>query len=165
MSETQKTIPEVDVDTMAIAKRLQSLKPGETLTYQALNASVPGRILNGKDRHILASARRIACRHGVVVETISGEGVKRLENAEIAQLHQPALTKISRISRRTARKMSCADYDKLTPDEKRSYNAGIATIGTIQLFTKPQSQRVVEAAVQTAQNRISTEQTLKLFAR
>lgn len=159
-----KAIFQTSVDAVALGKRLCQLKSGEELSYDALESLVPGRNLRGKDRYILYSAARVALKESnIVVSCVSGKGVKRLTNDEIADLPTSAISHVRRTLKRTSRKVICSDYDKLNDEGKQKFNASMSVMGAILQFTSQKSLNAIGERVTTAMNRLPVEETVGLF--
>lgn len=161
-----KTIPQISVDAQVLGKFLCTLKMGQEIGYDELNKIVPGRKLQNGDNYVLQTARRYALRESsVVVEIIRGKGIKRLTDAEIAQLATPAIRRIRHTSKRASGKVVCADYEKLSADDKTAFNSGLSVLGTLHHFTSEKAQRIISESAAKALTRLPLDQTLKLFAK
>ncbi len=164
-----KTIPQISVDALTLGKRFCKLTIGEEMSYDEINSIVPGRDVQNGGRGILCTARNYAQREAsVVVEVVHGKGIKRLGDGEISELAEAVVPKLRKICSRTARKISCADYDKLNPGAKTKYNAGLSVLGVIQQFTTEKARAKISEAVNSVSARLSFDQTIestkKLFS-
>lgn len=165
-----KTIPTISVDSLTLGKRFCKLAVEEEMTYEAINALLPGRDVQNGDRYILQTALKYALREsGIVIEVMHGKGVKRLNDSEIASLSDSAIPKIRKVASRIIRKVTCADYEKLNGDDKTKYNAGLSVLGVIQQFTSQKACDTISKGVAAVSNRLSFEQTVestkKLFSK
>lgn len=159
------TIPQLSVDAQALAKRLASAQPGQLFTWEELNQVLPGRSLSGKDRYVLNTAKRLVQRENkIVFASVHGEGIRRMTDEEIADLRHSTVRRVRNIARRDARKMTCADYEKLTNEKRISLNTGLAICGAIAQFTKAGSVKQVELQTAVSQKRLSFEETIKQFS-
>lgn len=155
---------QTSVDAVVLGKRLCQLKSGEEVSYADLESLVPGRNLRGKDRYILYSATKVALKESnMVVACVSGKGMKRLTNEEIADLPTSALSHVRRTLKRTSRKVLCSDYDKLNAEGKEKFNSSMSVMGAILQFTSQKSMNAIGERVKTAVNRLPVEETVGLF--
>ena len=165
-----KTIPQIGIDSLTLGKRFCKLTIGEEMSYEEINAIIPGRDVQNGGRGILCTARNYAQREAsIVVEVVHGKGIKRLADNEISDLAGAAIPKLRKICSRTARKIACADYDKLNPEEKTKYNAGLSILGAIQQFTTEKVRAKIAEVVTAVSNKLSFDQivesTKKLFSK
>lgn len=155
---------EASVDSVIIGKKLSALSPGQTISYDALCALVPGRDLRVKHRYILETGRGLALKENkVVTGCVSGEGIKRLTDEEIVTLPESTISHIRRVSKRACRKVLCSDYDKLDAEGKRTFNAGLSVLGAITQFTSQKVLNDINERVAKAVARLPVEETLMLF--
>lgn len=169
MTPTEKPpIGQESVDAQLLAKRLATVSSGERVTYDELSALIR-RPVNGSARGILYTALRIAQReNGIVFGTVQAVGIVRLTDQEIANLHRPALSRIGRISKRTAKKMAqVKNWDALSDAEKRAYSAGLGALGAVSLFSSSKSQKQLEEKcdVPTAPAKPDVQKLVALFSK
>lgn len=156
------TIQQLSVDVQLIVKRLARCEVGELIKYSELSQLI-GRNIQEK-RDILDSARRVTQRdHKKVFGVVMNEGVKRLSDAEIAESWKPDVASIRRKCGRAARRISVADYEKLSDEQKRKANTGLAIVGVISHMSKPKNAEVIEGAVDRQPKRLDFSETVALF--
>lgn len=131
--------------------------------YGELSRLISGDV-QGKHRYLLETARRVLVKEDrIVVECVFGKGVKRLENDAIPALGDLARGRISRLSKRTARKLACADYEKLSKEQRLEWNTHMSLMGVLASVTKPQKVLQLKAAVSAMEDRLPLNKTLELF--
>lgn len=158
-----KSIPEISVDAQLLIKRLKEVKKGESVTYSELSKLISGDVLKG-DRYALVRARhRLFKDERVVFGTIRNQGLKRLEDADHIGIGEAATNRVRRISRRSAEKMLCADFDKLNNDQKIEFNTHISVLGALAMVTKADRIRQVKAAVSVSHEKLALGPTLEAF--
>lgn len=158
-----KTIPEISVDSQLLIKRLMGAKKGELISYDELSKLISGDV-RGHDYYALARARhRVLKDERIVFAVVRGRGVRRIEDADHIGIGEMATNKVRRISRRSAEKMMCADFDKLTRDQKVEFNTHISVLGALAMVTKGSSIKQVKAAVSVSNERLALGPTLDAF--
>lgn len=160
-----KTIPELSVDAQVLAKRLEQLKVDETVSYAELTALIKRDVRNGA-RHVLATARRIVLRdRKMVFECVCKLGVKRLNDSDIASIHEHSIRHIHKTARNTSRKQLCADYEKLTNEEKVKLNSGLSFMGALSIMTTRPKIKQLENRVSEEHGKLPLAKTLEMFSK
>ena len=160
-----KSIPEISVDAQHLAKRLETVKPGEVVTYSELSALVKRDVQHGA-AGILFTARRIMQREKkAVFAAVRGIGIKRLEDSGIVSQGEAAVASINRAARRNGRKLGCADYDKLNAAERVKFNTSACLLGTLELATKPSRVKQLSESVESSAKQLPTAEVLALFTK
>jgi hypothetical protein len=160
----RKTIAERSWETERLRERLSGLAIDELVSYAELSALVGGNVQ--KERYgNLASARHILQQEsGVVIDTIRCEGVKRVDDEGVVHGVTPYVKHIRRQSKKAIRRLICVkDFDGLSDISQIHHQRSMMTLSTIDLFTKPKSQKLIEAKI-AADGRIDVGETLSLFA-
>ncbi len=159
------SIPELSVDAQVLAKRLETAKPGEVVTYAELSRLIR-RDVQHEAASVLSSARRVVQReHKAVFGAVIKQGLKRLDASGIVSVGEQGIQKITRASRRAARRLACADYDALPNADKVRFNTAASLLGAMELATKPNRVKALAAAVETAAAKLPTADVLTLFAK
>jgi len=160
-----RTIPELSVDTQILERKLQSAEPGEILPYEVLTASIR-RCVRTEAYSNLQSARRRLERAGCHFETVRGVGVKRIPNEDVpATTKAFAMTKIRRISRRSARRLLSVDYNRLSEGAKVIHNTALSVFGAVSAVTQPKTLKRVAERVREQHQKLPVAETLALFAK
>ena len=150
-------------DTILIAKRLCALQPDEVVTYAELGALVPDRNLTGNDRHILDSARGDALREKIVTECVTGQGLRRLTDEQIAKLPAHVVKSIHRKAKKGMKKAVCADPEKMNDSHKKDHLVGLSALGAMLLCSKQKTINAIESAVIKTQKRLPSTSVFALF--
>lgn len=138
-------------DATAIKALLLQLKPGETCTYEAMSRAI-GRDVRQR-RHVLHKAmRHLQREHRMVFSTAQNVGVQRLDDSAIVAQAEGALTRVRRASRRASRKLSCANYDALTPEQKLQHNTRMTVLAMVSESTGAAAIKRVGQAVSASQS-------------
>lgn len=136
-----RSIPELSVDTQALERLLLAVEIGGDISYQTMNKAIGRDVQNGA-RHILMSAvRRVQRDRHMVFAPVFGKGLKRLTDAGVLGIGEQAIAAIGRKSRRTVKKLACADYDKLTTAEKTTHNVLVSQLGALAHVTSGSTQK------------------------
>jgi hypothetical protein len=158
-----KSIPEISVDSQLLIKRLKEVNKGDTVTYEELSKVISGDVRK-KDRYAMVRAiHRLLKDERIVFSVVRKQGLKRLEDAEHVGIGSVATDKVRRISRRSAEKMLCADFSKLTNEEKVEYNTHLSVLGALAMVTKTDRIKQVKAAVEVAHEKLPLASTLLAF--
>ena len=140
-----RAIPELSVDTQTIERLLLDVPPNGEITYATLSAAI-GRDVQTRARHILnAAVRRVLRNNQIVFAAVFGKGLKRLSNDGVLGVGQEAIVAIGRKSRRTVKKLACADFDKLKPAERTQHNVLVSQFGMLAHITSSTTQKKLEA--------------------
>lgn len=160
----KRVIGEASVETQMIVKRLLSVEVGELATYQSLGDSIG--LADIRERQgAIDTARRILIRdHQRVFGTVVNEGLKRLSDSETAKVGIPAIAHIRRTAGTAAKKIACADYEKLSNSDRITLNTQASLLGAISLVTKTSKLKQLENAVEKASCKLAVGSTLSLFA-
>ena len=162
-TNNKHAIAELSVDTQVIEKRLAQLNPGETVSYGELSKLID-RDVQGPARHVLESARRRLLKDKqMVFDAVWNEGIKRLEDSDIALLGRRALKHIGRTAKLCVRRQACADYESLPVDTRRTMDASNSMLGAIHAVTKPSMTKKIEDKVAQTQARLPIGTTLEAF--
>lgn len=158
-----KSIPEISVDSRLLIKRLKEVKKGETVTYDELSKVISGNVIKS-DRYALVRARhRLFKDERVVFGVLRKQGLKRLEDADHIGIGEAATNRVRRISRRSAEQMLCADFDKLTNEQKIEFNTHVSVLGALAMVTRADRVKQVKAAVSVAHEKLALGPTLEAF--
>ena len=163
-TQSPRTIQERSEATKVVINLLDAAEVGVLIPYSEINAAASIEVQGG-DRHCLQTARRALRREKKkLFGCVFNAGVKRLENDGMLGAFDKRLVHIRKQARETARDTTCFDFDAATADEKREALAAQAVAGTVYLFTRPRSRKLV--ALQTKEpRRIPTREMLDLFAK
>jgi len=161
-----RSIPEISVDAQILARRLQRCEEDELITYDELSTSIGRDVRSPQARHLLKTALRVALRENqFVFGTVSGQGVKRLRNQDIAPTEGSTLSRrIQNATRRSAQKLRAVDYGALTRQEQVEYNTAIAICGSLSLLTSSQARITIERQTRQQADALPTAQVLSLLA-
>lgn len=135
-------------DSKALAKELEAVEVGATVSYSQLTAAI-GRDVQGGGRGALETARRIVQRdHRAVFDVVRNTGLKRLADSEIVDLSDRARDGLRHSARRIAKKLVCVDYQKLTAAHQCKHNAALSMFGAIAEMATDTAQRRLEKNIQ-----------------
>lgn len=152
--EKNRAIPELSVDTQTIERLLWEVPVGEVASYGDLSAAI-GRDVQRKARHILNSAvRRVLREKQVVFAAVNGVGLKRLSDVGVLGVGAQAVTAIGRKSRRTVKKLACAQYEALSKPEQTVHNVLVSQLGVLAHITSAGTQKKLEAKIDQAQKKL-----------
>lgn len=160
-----KTIPEISVDSLEIYKRLQRLEVGEIVTYEELGSLIGADVQNGARGRLETARKKLLREDQRVVECVRGIGVKRLDDAGVVEVLKGIPSKVSRIVRRSKKKLATVHPENLTQEGRKEYAFSAAAIGTLEMFSKPSALKKIEQhAHATGGTTFDATETLRLFA-
>lgn len=148
----------IDIQILSDFLRKQA---GE-VSYEAMS-DILGRDVRNGAWAVLAGARRVLLREGIVFGTIRGVGIKCLTDEEIVGTGHAAIRKTRRATRRAINTLACADYDKLTNEARIKHNTYASLLGALNAVTKEPQVRKIEASVKSAQAKLPLAKTLDVF--
>jgi hypothetical protein len=161
----KKSIAEISIDSHAIYQRLIKLAPGEMIGYNELSAII-GRDFKAFGRGNYDTACRIALRDNkMVFVSVRNEGIKRLENEAIpCVIGTGSISKIRKMSQRSAKKIMASDYDTLSNNGKLAHSTNLSVLGAFMQMTKHKSISIIEDAIQIDNfNKLTFARTLEQF--
>lgn len=163
MSEKKAFLGEASVDTRFVADAMKKTQPGETISYETLNAAC-GRDVRAA-RHLIESARRILLRdHSMVFRCVPNEGYIRLEDEKIVEVaNTDRREKMRRQAAAAIKELGCVKYDSISETHKASHNTGMALFGSLYQATSKQSVKKLHERVANAGGQIDVTGTLKLI--
>lgn len=153
MNET-RTIARASVEAQDIEKFLRGLAPGQTATYIEIEEAT--KTNPQVHRSALATARRRLLADGIVIGTVLGIGVRRIENEGIADEVAACTQKARRIARKGIKVSSCIEIEKLSA-ESRTKAILHQTVLSIMAKASDRNSRD-----KISQHAIASEQPLKI---
>lgn len=126
------------VDSVTLANRFSKMQIGDVISYAEMQALVRPMDIQTKNRNILYSACRIVRdEYGIVMSCVNGVGMKRLSDSEIADIPDYTFGQIRRKTKNATKSTKCADFTKLSTDEKKKLWFGQSMLGALCLMTSP----------------------------
>ena len=141
---------ELSADSKTLAQRLREVTVGETVPYSVLSAAI-ARDVCADGRGALQTARRLVLKeYRMVFDAVRGEGLRRLTDVQIVSLSDKARDHIRRTSRKTARALTCVDYDAMPRDVQTKHNTALSMLGVIGELATEKSQARLASMVEEA---------------
>jgi hypothetical protein len=160
----KKTIGQISVDTQIVLKRLLLAMIGDVITYAELTQLIGRDIRNGAYGCLVTARRRALNDERFVFRAIPNIGLKRLNDSEIIDTHQPAIAHIRSTMRKSAKELvSVQNFDSLPNEKKIQHNTALSVFGVLQEFTRPKTIASIESKVSEAQARLPVGRMLELF--
>lgn len=154
-------------DAEQLARRLEALAVGETVSYADLSKII-GEDVQRKRRSALRTARAHLLRtRRLVLEAVRDVGIKRVDGAELVNVVSDGVARGRRHFGRVAQKSaSCTSegYAGLSPEERVRLDASRAIAQAIRKVTSGGGVKRIEVAVEQS-TQIPVEATLALFTR
>lgn len=148
------TVFQLGADTKVLASVLREAAVGDVVLYTKLSSSI-GRDVQGDARASLQTARSIVQREdNMVFEADRNVGLRRLNDHEIVALWDKQRDHIRRVSKKTAKKVSCVDYDALPREMQVRHNASLSMAAAITMMVSEKSTKRLEQKIEDAGTQI-----------
>ena len=160
----RRTIADLSPDAIALRKRLETLNPGDTVSYADLTALIGADVQTS--RHgALYRARAILLREkSMVFAPIKGEGLKRLGDEDISRLGYAIIRRVRKAAARGMKTLACvANFDKLSTDGQVAHNATMTMMSAFHQFSAPTRMAKIETAVRESRAAIPSGRVLEMF--
>lgn len=160
---TTKPRFETSPDVEACAEYLRHNKDRGLIEYSAIGRIIK-RDVTGKDRYILAGARRILEKQGIVFVVETGKGIRLASASQVAKLSTDVpITKTRRTVKAAQKRQRAVNVQELSEEERAAFYIGRAVLGAIGLAaSRAFTNRVTEAQKQS-DGPIPIKKTLELF--
>jgi hypothetical protein len=134
-------------DTIAIARALETLAIGESISYNQLTGII-GRDIT-QFRNALESARHTVLRDKqMVFDTLRGVGLIRLNDSEIVDLSDKAREQSRKLAKRIAKKLVCVNYNSLSKEKQVKHNTALSMFGVIAELSSSSSVKRLEQKIE-----------------
>lgn len=150
-------------DTKVLENVLKEVAVGSVVTYEDLSRAI-GRDVREFAYQALQSARRALVRESRIVFGVETSiGLVRLNDSGIVKCTEQDRKLIQRRANRTIEKLHCAEFEKLTNEEKRQHVTASAQMGAISMFASKAASKKIASSVKDQSSVIPIGETLKLF--
>jgi hypothetical protein len=151
--------------TQDLVAVLIAIPVNEVVKYDELSrlSGVPALDIRARR---LQRAKKIAERdHHVLIDTLTGVGVRRLPQEEVGVPIAKRRTRIRGAARRIVASIrdGITDFDKLPGDVKTTAYASRAVAGAVLLATSSRSAELLKGQVETANGELNIGRTLELL--
>ena len=152
-------------DVQQLVDKVSRLAIGERLTYDHLAAVVGMTWPADRARltTMIQSARRIVLAEKIVLGTVRGVGIERLDGEAIIKSGSQSISRIRRESVRGLRRLACVEYGSLNNAAKTKHDATAAHLGVLGEFAKPKTFTKLTDATDKKQEKLTLDETLKAF--
>jgi len=165
MSKNPRPDFKLSIDTQLLIERLRELNYGENITYSQLSELI-GRDVRTEAAHILRSAiHYLAREEAIFIGSVRGTGVQRLSESEwVKSIPVGARKKMRNLSRRMGKNLGYAPDEKLSREEIKERNTGIAFSEFLNHASREkEARKIIEAAPDDG--RISTGKFIDLLSK
>ena len=156
---------ELNADVAALVELMARTTEGQVLTWQELNAAVPGKRVNGRHAYLLNSARKHLLNDcNAVFDSVRGVGVKRCDDLLKVSGVGAQSKKIRRAIRRGIRRLEAVDHFESLPQNVRQEHQIKQSVFKMQEHLMKRAQITkIEQRVSQAQASLSPQVALSLF--
>jgi hypothetical protein len=154
---------QASADVEKCCEYLRAHRAQDLILYSSISAEI-GRDIDGRDRHILVSARRILERENVVFVVETGRGIRLATDSQVAVLSTDApIIKTKRIARVARKRQRAVNVQNLSASEREAFYIGRAVLGAIEQATRKAFRNKLEGASNTSDGPLPIDQTLEMF--
>lgn len=151
-------------DTKIIESILSESKVGDLVTYEQLSKAI-GRDVRQFAQPSLRSARQgLLNSKGFVFGTETNVGLRRLNDEEIVDSTEADRARMRRSARRSIKKLTVVDFEKLPDDKKKQHVVASAQMGAIEMFATKNATKKISSKVDEGKKTIAIGETLKMFS-
>ena len=162
---TERSIPELSIDSKLIYDRLLQVGVGEVVTYAELSGLIKRDIRNGAYGCLTTARRRAEKLNQCVFGVVRNEGLRRLSDNEIVESGVDVLDKTRRAARRGFHRLTCVDFDKLPEEVRVKHQTYGSIMSALVTVTKPGAVKKVEEQVVETRQQLPLASTLKAFTK
>lgn len=164
LEQRLKEIEVILTNVKKIYSLLELSKVGDIIEYEKITVLFKETKMNGKIRTYLTKARdRLVNEKGILFATINSVGLKRMDDSEIVNSSGKYIKRISRMAKKSVKKLSCSDYNILNNEDRIKHNTIMSLYGGITAATSIKSFKKVEAIVKDNNKSLPLGETLELF--
>ena len=160
---TQRSIPEMSIDTRLLIELLEKAEEGQTIDYSEMEQAIGRDVRDGARGNLQTARRRLRDDKGIQFGTVQGIGIKRLTDVEVVDSRQSRLDHIRRTSKVAVKELAAVDFDTLPNETKVRHNAYFSMFGALHQVTKANNVKRLETKVGEAQSQLSLARTLDAF--
>lgn len=161
----QKAIPTISAEADILAARLAKLALNEVLTYEEMSKLVRESVQE-RGRGWLNTARNKVQRElSYVIVTVPKVGVRRAQGNDYLGIASTARERTRRAARKALKQsllMPKDEFEQLDNQKKTQLNTDRTVLGTIDHFTRPKQQGLIQERVRVANNRLAIGEVLEL---
>jgi len=158
-----KTIGEMLPDTLTLYKRLLTAKVGEQISYEELSGLI-GADVTERRGPLTSAIRRAQREKEMVFDSVRGQGIKRLDDVQIATSATGIIKRVRRMSEKAIKRLTCVrDFAAMPDDAQVKHNAGMSILAVMRQVSTPATAKKVEAAVTAAKGALPLAKTLEVF--
>jgi len=149
-------------DTKIIESVLAEASVGDVVTYEQLSKAIGRDVREFAVGSINSARKTLQAEKQIVFECETKVGYRRLSGGEIIQASERDRKKVQRAANKAVNKLTCVDYDKLTPEQQRSHNVASAQLGAIAMLSTKASTHRIEKQISNGKP-LAIGETLKMF--
>lgn len=158
-----KTIPEASIESKLIYDKLASMELGEVVMYSELNEIAAVDVQKAGYGYMMTARARALREDSMVFSAIWNHGLQRLTDEGIAKLGEDIIRRTRKSARRGRKKLACADYEKLSPEDKVRHNLAATFLGITEHAGRPKNLKLLEAEIEKSGTALPVGRSLELF--
>jgi hypothetical protein len=150
-----KTNAEAARKVEALCDALETLSPGETITYKQLSKSVGEAVTGGS--HLLQRAlKKTEAKTGALFGNVFATGYQRLTTKDIPGVGVKANTRIRRVARSARKKFEGIRANDLTSSELAQFSAYRSHFGMLEGIARERSVEAMKVKLDEKPAEVST---------
>lgn len=144
-----RSFPQVSLETGLLVERLSASPQGAVVTYQELAALIGRPVTPGtRGYSYLQSAKHILLRdHDVLLDAEPKVGVRICTDVEKMTVAGRDVKKAGRAVKRSGQKLRAVEYQALTEEQKKEWNARMSLTGALSLLSTPANIKRIEKSI------------------
>jgi hypothetical protein len=155
------TMAALSADSIALIDALRGVKIGDVITYEHLNAVISGDVQKRQRSALLTARRRLVREDRIVFDVVRGVGLRRLSNAETANVLPSCTRRLRRAAGRARRIGECVSVLELEPSDRAKLVARMTQLQLVAEITTSTAEKRVEVAAAGATAPLAAEQAWK----
>lgn len=117
-----------------VAEKMRAAAIGEVVPYSALSEVIGGDA-QGAGRHLVASARAMLLKEGILFDAVTNVGLKRLDDVGALDATESHLNRSRRAVKRASRTLAVSNYEALPEPEKKRHGLYALRIAVQRQFS------------------------------
>jgi hypothetical protein len=131
-----------------VERLVDFLSSHQRASYAELSR-LTGRKIEGRDRHVLSSARRVLERQGIFFAVERGVGVVLATNGQVATLSTThPIERIRRTTRTAKKRQAHVNIQNLTADERQSFDISRSILTAVTQTTSRKTRTLLAKEIE-----------------
>jgi hypothetical protein len=164
MDTQKRAISELSIDTQTLERLLTTVPIGQTISYDALSASIGRNVQHDARGNLRTARKRLLRLERMLFGSVVNEGLKRLDDkgkVSDASLHIRRSHTQAKLA--VASATSVDNFAALPNDVRITHNIVLAQAGVIKSMTSGRTRKRLETSLSETKPRLSLRESLDLM--